>query len=301
MERKQLITGYIFVILSAIIFGLMPLMAKLIYAEGVNPQSLVFLRNVISVPILGILAFSARGSLKITPKALPGISFIAVMGCCVTPLLLFSSYNHIQSGIATVFHFIYPAVVMIGEVIFLKNRMNIGQILSVILCVAGIALFYDPNIGINLQGSLYALLSGVTYATYVVCLSAFKYKEISGFTFSFYVASVCSAVILCICLATNALALPVSLRGWLLAVLFAVSLNVGAVVLFQKGTFLIGGSRSSVLSTFEPITSVIAGTVIFHERLNPSSFVGTALVIIACVLIAVSDIISSKNTKGSQS
>ncbi len=298
MEQKQLIKGYIFVVTSAVIFGLMPLMAKLIYAEGVNPASLVFLRNIISVPMLAILALCTRGSIKITPKALPGISFIALMGCCVTPLLLFSSYNHIPSGTATIFHFVYPAVVMLGEVLFLKSRIKIGQILSVVLCVGGIVMFYDPSLGINMQGSMYALLSGFTYATYVICLSAFKHKEISGFTFSFYVASVCSAVMLCVCLATNQLALPKTLTGWLLAVLFAFSLNVGAVVLFQKGTFLIGGSRASILSTFEPITSVIAGTMIFKETLNPSSFIGTVLVILACVLIAVSDMaISKKKTQ----
>lgn len=46
---------------------------------------------------------------------------------------------------------------------------------------------------------------------------------------------------------------------------------IGAVVLFQKRTFPIGESRSSVLSTFEHITSVFVGTVIFHEGHNPSS------------------------------
>ncbi len=42
MEHKYLLKGYIFVILSALIFGLMPLMAKFIYAEGVNSITLVF-------------------------------------------------------------------------------------------------------------------------------------------------------------------------------------------------------------------------------------------------------------------
>ncbi len=42
MKKKSLIKGYIFVIMSALIFGLMPLMAKFIYAEGVNPPTLVF-------------------------------------------------------------------------------------------------------------------------------------------------------------------------------------------------------------------------------------------------------------------
>ncbi len=294
MERKQLFKGYIFVILSALIFGLMPLMAKFIYEDGVNPITLVFLRNIVSVPMLAILAFFSGSTVKIDAKAFPKISFIAIMGCSVTPLLLFSSYNHIPSGTATVFHFIYPAVVVLGEFIFLKNKIKYGHIISVILCVMGIALFYNPENKINLAGSLFALLSGITYAIYVLSLSSFKYKKQSVFTFSFYVAAICSFVMLCVCAITKQFSFPQSFSGWALTILFAFSLNVGAVVLFQKGTFLIGGSRASILSTFEPITSVIAGALIFREGINIFTVVGTILVIAASILISLYDIRGAK-------
>ena len=287
--KKQFIKGYICVIASAVIFGLMPLIAKFIYQEGVNPPTLVILRNIISIPFLAVLAFLTKAPLKINKKALPNISLIAVMGCCVTPLLLFYSYKHIPSGTATVFHFIYPAAVVIGEFVFLKSKIKATHIISVLICVAGICLFYNPNDKINLSGSLLALLSGFTYATYVLLLSGFRHKEISGFTFSFYVALICSIVMMIICIITKQLMLPVSLKGWLWAVIFAVSLNVGAVVLFQKGTFLIGGSRASILSTFEPITSIFAGILIFNEAINVFTAIGALLVITASVLIATSD------------
>ncbi len=297
MEHKHLLKGYIFVILSAIIFGLMPLMAKFIYAEGVNSITLVFLRNIISVPVLAFLAFCTEGAIKIDAKAFPKISFIAIMGCCITPLLLFSSYNYIPSGTATVFHFIYPAVVVLGEFIVLKNKIKYGHIISVIICVIGIALFYNPSNKINPEGSFYALLSGITYATYVVSLSAFKYRKMSVFTFSFFVAAICSLVMFGVCIMTKQLVLPHTVSGWLLTILFAVSLNVGAVVLFQRGTFLIGGSRASILSTFEPITSILAGAIIFKENLSLFTVIGTILVITASILIALYDIQDSKATK----
>ena len=48
--RSEMYKGYIFAILSAVIFGCMPLMAKYIYAEGVTPTTLVFLRNLLALP-----------------------------------------------------------------------------------------------------------------------------------------------------------------------------------------------------------------------------------------------------------
>ena len=294
LKNAKLIKGYLFVIASAFIFGCMPLMAKFIYAEGVNSMSLVFLRNTLAIPMLGIIVVAQKGSLKVQPKALLPISAIAIMGCCLTPVLLFTSYNYIASGTATVFHFVYPAVVVLAGFLFLKKKMQIGTLLSVILCVVGIALFYDPNEPINFMGGAFALLSGFTYATYVVLLSIFKHKDISGFRFSFFITVVSALAMLIVCLVSGNLTFPTSITGWLLCLLFAFSLNVGAVVLFQQGTFLIGGERASILSTVEPITSIVAGAVIFHETIGFRTAIGSVLVILASLLIALFDMKTSK-------
>lgn len=290
MDNRKLLQGYVCIILSAVIFGLMPLMASLIYADGVNSITLAFLRNLLSLPLLAVLAFSNKGRVCLCVKALPRLGFIALMGCCLTPLLLFSSYNYIQSGTATVFHFIYPAVVVLGEFIFLKSQKNRKHILCVLICMAGIALFYSPGHALDLRGSLFALSSGITYAVYVISLSTYKHDKGSVFGFSLCVSSIASVLLLLICLLTGQLALPKTLLGWLLTAGFACIVNAGAVALFQRGTFLIGGSRASILSTFEPITGVFVGILVFRESVSPFTLLGTALVIAAGILIAVLDV-----------
>ena len=290
MDNRKLLQGYVYIILSAVIFGLMPLMASLIYADGVNSITLAFLRNLLSLPLLAVLAFSSKGRVCLCVKALPRLGFIALMGCCLTPLLLFSSYNYIQSGTATVFHFIYPAVVVLGEFIFLKSQKNRKHILCVLICMAGIALFYSPGHALDLRGSLFALSSGITYAVYVISLSTYKHDKGSVFGFSLCVSSIASVLLLLICLLTGQLALPKTLLGWLLPAGFACIVNAGAVALFQRGTFLIGGSRASILSTFEPITGVFVGILVFRESVSPFTLLGTALVIAAGILIAVLDV-----------
>ncbi len=286
----QKLKGYIFIILSAIIFGLMPMMAKFIYDDGVNALSLVFFRNVFSLPILAILALCTKRTLKIKPKTLPTISLIALMGCCFTPLLLFLSYNYMPSGAATVFHFIYPAAVVVIGIIFLKKKIDISNLISVILCIVGVSFFNTSLDGENfLTGSILALSSGITYAIYIVLIAKFKNNEVTGFLFSFYIALVSSIVMFLICFFSGSLIFPATLNGWLLTVFFAIMLNVGAVVLFQQGTFIIGGGRASILSTLEPITSVIAGIFIFDE-FNFMYIIGTIIVLSASVLLAIKDI-----------
>ena len=66
-------------------------------------------------------------------------------------------------------------------------------------------------------------------------------------------------------------------------------ISVGAVVMFQRGTFLIGGERASILSTVEPLTGVVLGILVFQEKVTVGMGIGSVLVILACILITVSD------------
>ena len=287
--RTNMIRGYLYIIASALIFGCMPLGAKLIYAEGVNSMSLVFLRNLVALPVLAILVKAQGQSLKISWKALPGVSLAAIMGCCVTPLLLYNSYKYIASGTATVFHFIYPAVVVLGGMLFLRERTNAKRLLSVLVCMVGIGLFYTPGEPIDPRGAVLALISGVTYAAYMLLLAVIQNKEVSGFKFTFYVALICGVVMLLVCLVTGQLTLPASFKGWALCVVFSLAICVVAVVMFQQGTFLIGAQRASILSTVEPITSIVVGVLVFREAVNLRTVIGSALVVLASVLIALFD------------
>lgn len=287
--KNTRVKGYFFIIASAVIFGCMPLMAKGIYAEGVTPLSLVLFRNAFSIPVLAVLSLRYQGSLSVPRKVVLPMSITSLMGCCVTPTLLFSSYRFIPSGTATVFHFVYPAVVVLAGVLFLRQKLRIGTLISVLVCVAGICLFYDPGQPLNWQGSALALLSGVTYAVYILLLPPFREKGVTGFRFSFYTAAICAAATLILCLASGQLVFPVTLGGWGLCLLFALTVNVGAVVLFQQGTFLIGGQRASILSTMEPVTGVLVGALVFRETVSFQTAAGAVLVIAASVLIAVFD------------
>ena len=292
--KHKLILGYAFIIISAIIFGCNPLLVRLLQNEGLNSISLVLLRNLLSIPVLALLSFRQYGSLRIPTKALPFMAMIAVVGCCITPLLLFSSYSYIASGTATVFHFIYPAVVVLAGILFFRERISTGNLVSVIICVAGICLFYNPGQPLNWKGSVFALLSGVTYAIYILLLSHFPFPKVSGFLFSFYVSIISCIAVLAVSLVSGTLVLPASYLGWVYCFGFSLIINVCAVVMFQQGTFYIGGQKASILSTLEPITSIFAGALVFHEVVGIQTAAGSVLVILASILIALTDLKSKE-------
>lgn len=284
------IKGYIFIILSAVLFGCNPLLVTILNREGLNSISLVVLRNLLSLPFLAVFAIRQNKSLRVPVQAIPSIIRIGLVGSCITPALLSSSYAYIASGTATVFHFIYPAVVVLTGVLFFRERIAVSNLVSVGICVLGICLFYTPGEPLDWRGSTLALLSGITYAIYILQLSHFRFPNISGFLLNLSVSSVGGIVMLMFCILSGKLTLPDSLAGWIVCCLYAFVINVCAVVMFQQGTFYIGGQKASILSTLEPITSLLVGAVAFHESIGFRTAIGSVLVILASILIALTDI-----------
>lgn len=295
MNRSQAVRGYLMVIFSAVIFGCMPLLVKNIYADGVNSLSVVLLRNLLSAPVAVALAYLQRKSLKIPAKALPEIAAFGIIGCCMTPLILFSSYYFIDSGTAMVLHFVYPAAVLVGGVLFYRERVTFGALISIVICILGIFQFYTPGAPLDWRGGALAILSGFGYAAYILMLSHFKYKEITGFLLNAYVFSINSIVLFSVCAATGMLTFPVTLSGWICSLILAVVVNVGAVSMFQWGTRIIGGQKAAILSTMEPTTSVFVGILVFHEVVTARTALGTVLVLLASILIVLSDMHGRKS------
>lgn len=194
------------------------------------------------------------------------------------------------TGTATVFHFIYPSLVVLIGLIFLKKKVPLGTIISVLLCFVGICLFYNPSMQFSLQGSAFAFSSAVTFAVYVTMLSSYKFNTATGLLLSFYVALISSVITFLMCIGTNSLTLPKSLSGWVLCAVFAFMVTTLAVVFFQQGAFIIGGEKTSILSALEPITGLIVGMTVFNEPITTSVIIGSILVVGASILIAIFDI-----------
>ena len=285
----KMLKGYLFAIASAVIYGLMPLMASHIYADGVNAMTLVFLRNFLALPALAVLALCQQKTLKAPVKSLGGTAFLAAFGCCITPVLMLVSYQYIPSGMTTTIHFVYPAIVVLIGIVFFRKKVRLGTVLSLLLCLCGICLFYKPGGELHWGGAGLALLSGVTFAIYVATLPFFRSEKVTGFLFTFYIALCSSVMMAIVCVASGNLALPKSLTGWAWCLLFALGVTAGAVVLLQQGTFLIGPERASILSALEPITSVIAGVAFLGESIGFRDYAGIVLVLAASVLIALFD------------
>lgn len=287
-KNKRL--GFIAVIVSAIIFGCMPLIAKIIYSNGGNAISLIFYRFFLSLPILYWLTKKNKNvDIKITKLEFRNIVLVSIFGYSATALLLFISYNYISTGMATTLHFVYPIFVVLGSILFYKDKPSLLKIICVILCSAGVILFSNNTGSGSLLGIAAAFISGITYSFYILFIDKSGLKEMYSFKLTFYLCLISSVFVFIYSLITGTFTMDITILGWALTMLLSLLVSVGAVSLFQYGIKTVGSHNTAIFSTFEPITSVIIGIMVFYEVFSLRTFIGSAFILSAVIITALGE------------
>ena len=190
--------GTVLTLLSAAIFGSTAILCKFAAAHGSNYGMLTLTRNMFALPFLWIIVKKSGVGFHLTKRQLRQLITLCLFGSLSTTILLYASYNFIPVGIATTLHFTYPAIVCAVSILFFKDTVSRGKILSIILSTLGIWMFFTgeiPERGI--YGIILALLSGITYSFYFLYMAETKLSHIYTYKLSFYVCLVNSVLTLC--------------------------------------------------------------------------------------------------------
>ena len=284
MNKKPL--GIVAVIVSAICFGIVPLFMKTVIAEGSNTISATFFRFAFTLLPLYIYLKIKKIPLKITWDEFIKICLITITGYSGTSLLLFFSYNYIPTGMATTIHYAYPVLVIFVSILFFREKANPLKILCAAMCMVGILFFHDGQTSMSILGILLAFGSSITYTIYTIMLDKSSLKDMSSLKLIFYMNIVASVEIFIIAVATGDFTAAVSAYGWLMVSVFALCITFIGVLGYQLGVRYSGAQNAAILSTFEPITSLIIGIVVYSENFSMKGTVGCLLILSAAVVIA---------------
>ncbi|MBQ6088376.1 MAG: EamA family transporter [Firmicutes bacterium] len=275
-------------LLSAIYFGFVPLLMKTVYAGGGNSFTAAFLRFAFSIPVLFVVLKIKGVDLRITREELKHFFIITAFGYAGTTLLVFTAYNYIPTGMTTTIHFLYPTFTVAGLMIFYREKIKASKIFCVILCLIGIIMFYNGGEGhASLIGILLALCSSMTYAFYTIFLGKSEVlRDIEPMKRLFYMHIIGAMIMLAIGLISGNLNFHMTPLSWgVMALTANLTAFVGAL-LYQIGVKYIGAESTAMLSTFEPITSVIVGILVYGEPMTLRIFIGCAAIIASTLIIA---------------
>ena len=118
MENKNLVWGYAAGIITGVTYGLNPLFAKPLLSMGVSVDTMLSIRYLLAVVILGVWLLFRHETLRVDKAQGLGLWVRRIM-FALRSRLRFQSYKYIPAGLATTIVFLYPVLVAL-IMVFLK-------------------------------------------------------------------------------------------------------------------------------------------------------------------------------------
>ncbi len=282
------VRGVLCAVASAVLFGTMPFFAKTAYSFGANSASTAFARLFVGALVTGTAALVTRKPLRLTKEQVRRLVPVTLF-YAATPMLLYAAYQLVDTGLVSALHFTYPVMVMLLGLALFRAKPEGKQLVCMALCVGGVLClcrFGEQTAGAA-PGIVMALLSGTTFAAYIVLLGKSGLRTLPLMTLTFWVSGLASLEIAAFSLARGELVLALPWQVWAAWAALGVLTSAAALALFQQGVFLCGEVRASLLSTFEPLTGVILGAIVFHEAITGRDVAGILLILAAAALLTV--------------
>lgn len=290
--------GMLFVGISSVLYGLVPLATKALYATGMNVISACFWRFALIVPVLAAWCLLRGCRLKMPLRSAVELFVRIGLFSGLTMYLLNRAYSFMDVGLATTIHYLYPAVVVVIAVVVFRERAGIAIVRSVLLIVAGMAFVsLRPDAGVNAFGLVCALASAITYAVYIIQLEKSGFNRIDPFVLTLYTA-LCNSILMFVMSGPlGGIQVMSSICGWVATAVLAL-LCFGALVLLAYGSRFLNAGMTSIFGLFEPLTSIVVGLLFLGETLSIAQIVGCSLILLAIFMVAVGENAKNQGSAG---
>jgi drug/metabolite transporter (DMT)-like permease len=280
--------GVLLCLTSAVAFGAMAIFAKLAYRADVGVLTLLAVR--FASAALAFWALAAwRGFARPSRRLLLTGFGLGLAGYSAQSGLFFGSLTRIDASLAALLLYAYPAIVTVAAVALRRERATRRRVAALGFASVGVVLVLAGGGAGSLDalGVAMALAAAVAYSAYIL-VSDTVVADIPPFLLAALVSTGAAVAFAVAGVTSGHLDLGFAAAGWgWIAAIVAVS-TVIAMTTFFAGLARVGPSTASILSTVEPVCTVLLAFLAFGERLNPVQIGGGALVLSAVVLLQAS-------------
>jgi len=300
---SALALGIVLTVVSAFGFGSGALFAKPVYAAGVDWHVLMSWRFLIGAGLSWAL-IAGRPDARAALRRMSRRSLLVAVGLGIlytgNSATYFAGLETVSASLAALVVYIYPAVVAVIS-------LQVGQPLrgrrgwvALGIALAGVGLAVgniDRTAAPPIEGLLLVVASPFIYAVWIVLAARLGGEDREGVGRDAAVRvdpMVAGAVMLTATAATywiTALALgrevlPAQIPGpaWVGIAGVGIVSTFIAVQAFYAGAHRIGAARASLVSTVEPIWTIVLAGLLFGESLGALQVVGGALILLGVAI-----------------
>jgi drug/metabolite transporter (DMT)-like permease len=291
-DRAMRSSGTIMCLASGAAFGAMAVFGKLAYDEGTTVGTLLVVRFALAAALFWLVVLASGGAREV--RALRRRDIIAglALGACGYAFqagCYFAALERIDASLLALLLYTFPAMVAGAAIVLGRERVDARRLTALALASGGLVLVVaGAGAGaLDPLGAALGIAAAVCYTTYIHVSDG----VVARMRPALLSALVCTGATVSLTTGSTVLgqlhpgAVTPASWGWLASL--AVVSTVGAVGLFFAGLHRVGPTTASILSTVEPLVTVLLAFLVFGETLTAVQVAGGALVLGAVLVLNV--------------
>lgn len=282
-------TGLLWIMIASAGYAFMPTLVKTVYANSTfEPMDIALWRFLFAVPLIWLFVMIRQRTQPHQPKEKMPVRKILFLGFifAFAALTAFFGLERLPASTYVVLFYTYPAIVVILS-FFLGEKIQTIAWLALVMALIGVALtvpdFNTEGAG-DLIGVLFAFANaGVVAVYYLVSKRVLAgTQDVFRSTAFLMVGTLCTLLILIPFRGIQFPQNPMTLFSLLgIAIICTVIPVFGVNLGIQK----IGASQASLISTAEPVMSMLVAMILLGEVILPIQWGGAVLIIGSVVLL----------------
>ncbi len=282
--RSLFLSGLALAVAGSVLFSAKAVVVKLAYVYGVDAETLLALRMLLSVPFFAAaLWWTSRDAPRLRPREHLLLLAIGVLGYYAASYLDFLGLQYISAALERLILYLSPTIVLLLSALLLGRRFTRLDLMALLLSYSGIVLVFWHDVRLDndgvLLGTMLVFGATVCYAGYLV-LSGELVRRVGPIRLTAYAMCVATVAILLQFLLLRpwtSLAQPAPVM-WL-SVLNAVLCTVLPVFATMMAVARIGAGSTALAGMIGPVSTIALGYVFLGESISVWQLAGTALVL----------------------
>lgn len=280
-ERRRR-AGVAACLVSAAGFGALPIFGKEAFDAGVGPLGLLWARFGLAAVIFWVLVALVRPARPARRWILAGLG-MGFAGYAVEAALFFLALERFDASLTELLLYAYPAMVTLAAVARGRERLS-GRLAGALILASGglvAVLAGSLALGANLAGFALGLSAAAVYAAYVL-VGERVVTAVHPMLLAALVSTGAAAAFTLAKILGAPMGLPATGTAWGIVGLIALVGTVVPVAALFAGIQRVGAPTASIVSTAEPVVTVVLAMIFLSEALSPVEALGAL-----CVLGAV--------------
>lgn len=290
--------AFVLMIFAGLLWGTSAIFVNLLSEYGFTPIQMVAARATVSLLLIGAFVLLKDGrSLVVDPKLL--LLFLALaVTLFFSMFLYYSSMVRTSVCTAVILLNLHPIYVTALSAVFYKEKITPVKIASIAVMLIGCSFVSGILGGITLDfvGLLLGILSGVSYAAYILFVKYYNRRGIKTSTANVYTFLFMSMIAVFACnpaqLASNAMLKPMSS----IPLLITLGICTSVIPFVLNGIALrdLSAGTVSALSIIEPLSATVYSVVFFGEAMDLWKTLGVVMILGAVIFLGLDEIWSAK-------